>query len=122
MQRKAECSKSHLQFGELLSQGHYCTASVHVCVRVCVPAYVNISVCPPSKYNNAAIFSYTECSKTIKGLTEVLTVDYSGSKSKPGIMKPVCSTKLSVISNTYGWRAAYRKQHVALLLPDNISK
>lgn len=88
---------------------------------VCVPAYVHISVCPPSEYNDAAIFSYTECSKTIKGLTEVLTVDYSGSKSEPGIMKPV-STKLSVISNTYGWRTAYSKKHVVLLFPDNISK
>lgn len=55
MQRKTECAKSHLQFGELLSQGHYCTESI----CVCVPADVHVFVCLPSKYNNAAIFSYT---------------------------------------------------------------
>lgn len=64
MQGKAKYAKSHLQFGELLSQGHY-----SVCMYV--PAYVHMFVRLPCKYNNAAIFSHNRCSKSIKDLTEV---------------------------------------------------
>lgn len=38
----AESAKSHLQFGELLSQGHYCTEFMYG--GVCVPAYVHVFV------------------------------------------------------------------------------
>lgn len=58
-------------------------AYVHICACVCV-CVANIIMQP-----FAAI---PECSKTIKCLTEVLTVDYRGSKSELGIMKPLCST------------------------------
>lgn len=83
MRGKAECSKSHLQFGELLSQGHYCTESVHVCVFLHMCIYLCVCLANTIMQSFSAI---PECSKTIKCLTEALTVDYSGSKSEPGIM------------------------------------
>ena len=84
---------------------------LHMCIYLCA-CLVNTIMQPFS--------AIAECSKTIKGLTEVLTVDYSGSKSEPGIMKPVCSTKLCVTFNTHGCRVVYGRQHVVLLIPDNI--
>lgn len=105
MHGKAECSKSHLLFGELLSQGHYGRESVHVCE--CVPLHTVcaycVRVCVSLCLVNTIMQPFSaipECSKTIKHQTEVLTVDYSGSTSEPGIMKLLCSIKLLYV-NTY---------------------
>lgn len=94
-----------------------------LCMCVCASAYVH-TVCVCLANTIMQPFSaIPECSKTIKHQTEVLTVDYSGSKSEPDIMKPLFSIKLLYVSFSTPINVVlhtYNKQHVLLLIKVNI--
>lgn len=49
----AESAKSHLEFGELLGQGHYCTEFMY---EVCVFLHICMCLCA---LQYTTIFSYT---------------------------------------------------------------
>lgn len=99
MQRKAGRAKSHLQFGELLSQGHYCDLCVLVSECVCSSMY--LCVCLPNTIMQP-FPAAAECSKSIKEPTEVPSVDHSGSVPEPGLCfkKDVFLTLVNVKVNS----------------------
>lgn len=71
---------------------------LRVCVCVCFCMWACLCVRLANTIMQPFSSNIQEWSETIKGLTEVLTVDCN----EPGVMKPALSTKLSVTFNTRG--------------------